>query len=314
MILGGLWGVVVGDALGVPVEFCARSERRRDPVVDLRGHGTHGQPRGTWSDDTSLNLCTIDTLLSAGEDYQALGRSFVRWLNAEIWTPHGSVFDVGNATADAIQRLARGVPPLEAGRDDEQSNGNGSLMRILPVAIWFAGCPASDTIEAAHRFSAITHRHPRSQLGCALFCLIAQRLLGGANATSAIDDAWEDARAHYYFEPFFSELRAYSRVRSATRLAGLRAHQIRGSGYVVEALEASLWCLLNSEGFEEAVLKAVNLGEDTDTTGAITGALAGMFYGIDSIRLAWRVELARYDDLTGLFDRFVRRISEPQQR
>jgi len=134
-ILGGLWGVAVGDALGVPVEFCRREERERDPVADLRSGGPHKQQVGTWSDDTSLTLCTIDTLLKVGDNYRALGQSFVRWLNAEIWTPHGSVFDVGPTTDRAIRRIERGVPPLEAGGNDEYSNGNGSLMRMLPVAV-----------------------------------------------------------------------------------------------------------------------------------------------------------------------------------
>src|SRR5262249_10330133 len=124
-ILGGLWGLAIGDALGLPVEFCSRDDRDRDPVTDFRGHGTHNQPAGTWSDDTSLTLCTVDTLLHAGEDYRALGRSFMKWRNAEIWTPHGRVFDIGATTANAIQRLARGVEPVEAGPDDEFSNGNG---------------------------------------------------------------------------------------------------------------------------------------------------------------------------------------------
>jgi ADP-ribosyl-[dinitrogen reductase] hydrolase len=304
-ILGGLWGIAVGDALGVPVEFCTRKDRERDPVADLRGYGTHNQPAGTWSDDTSLTLCTVDTLLQAGEDYLALGQSFVRWLDAEIWTPHGAVFDVGNATADAIRRLARGVAPLEAGRDDELSNGNGSLMRILPVAIWFGGRQTADTVEAAHRFSAVTHRHPRSQVGCAVFCLVARRLLAGLDAASAIDDAWRDASAHYNADPFASELRAYSRISSASDLKRLRVAEIRGSGYVVDALEASLWCLLTTRSFREAVLRAVNLGDDTDTTGAISGALAGIRYGLDAIPRDWRAKLARHEDLNALFDAFV---------
>jgi len=304
-ILGGLWGVAIGDALGVPVEFCSRKDRDRDPVTDFRGYGMHNQRPGTWSDDTSLTLCTIDTLLHSGEDLEALGQSFVRWLNAEIWTPCGKVFDVGNATADAIRRLARGVPPLQAGRDDELSNGNGSLMRILPVAIWFADRQTSDIVEAAHQFSALTHRHPRAQVGCAIFCLVARRLLVGIDTVSAIDGGWEEAHRHYNANPFASELRAYSRIASASNLKKLKLDEIRGSGYVVDALEASLWCLLNSENFEEAVLRAVNLGEDTDTTGAITGALAGVRYGLDAIPAAWRAKLARRDDLEKLFGAFV---------
>jgi ADP-ribosylglycohydrolase len=309
-ILGGLWGVAVGDALGVPVEFRRRKERERDPVADLRGYGTHNQPPGTWSDDTSLSLCTIDTLLQNGEDYQTLGRSFVRWLNAEIWTPHGAVFDVGNATAEAIRRLARGVEPLEAGRNDELSNGNGSLMRILPVAVWFAAGQTADAIEAAYRFSALTHRHPRSQVGCAIFCLVARRLLAGVDAVSAIDDAWKDIARHTDAEPFASELRAYSRISPASNFKRLRVAEIKGSGYVVDALEASLWCLLNTKSFKQAVLRGVNLGDDTDTTGAITGALAGIRYGLDAIPADWRARLARRDDLENLFNAFVGRVRE----
>lgn len=308
-ILGGLWGVAVGDALGVPVEFRSREDRERDPVTDLRGYGTHNQPPGTWSDDTSLSLCTIDTLLHNGEDFKTLGQSFVRWLDAAIWTPHGTVFDVGNTTADAIRRLARGVPPFVASSDDELSNGNGSLMRILPVAIWFAARQAADVIEAAYRFSALTHRHPRSQVGCAIFCLVARRLLAGVDAVSAIDDAWKDARDHANTEPLASELHSYSRISPASNLKRLRVTDIRGSGYVVDALEASLWCLLNTRSFKQAVLRAVNLGDDTDTTGAITGALAGIRYGLDAIPADWRARLARRDDLEKLFNAFVVRVS-----
>jgi ADP-ribosyl-[dinitrogen reductase] hydrolase len=309
-ILGGLWGVAVGDALGFPVECRSRKERERDPVTDLRGYGTHNQPPGTWSDDTSLSLCTIDALLHNGKDYQALGRSFVRWLDTEIWTPHGAVFDVGNTTADAIRRIARGVAPLEAGRDDELSNGNGSLMRILPVAIWFAGRQTANAIEAAHRFSALTHRHPRSQVGCAIFCLVARRLLAGVDAISAIDDAWKDASDHTNAEPFASELHSYSRISPASNLKRLRVTEVRGAGYVVDALEASLWCLLNTKSFKQAVLRAVNLGDDTDTTGAITGALAGIRYGLDAIPADWRARLARREDLEELFNAFVARVSK----
>src|SRR5271169_5325226 len=114
-ILGGLWGAAVGDALGVPVEFSRRAEREADPVTDLRGYGTHNQPLGTWSDDTSLALCTVETLLKCGADYDELGKSFVRWLDGKVWTPHGRVFDVGIATSTAIRKIARGTAPLKAG-------------------------------------------------------------------------------------------------------------------------------------------------------------------------------------------------------
>ncbi len=305
-IQGGLWGAAVGDALGVPVEFCDRAARKRDPVRDLRGYGTHNQAPGTWS----LTLCTVDSLLQVGEDYQALANSFVAWSRAEIWTPRGMVFDIGIATADAVRSLARGTDPLAAGRTDEHSNGNGSLMRIVPVAMWFAGRGVAATVYAAHKCSALTHRHPRSQVGCGIYCLIAQHLLDGANAASAIDSSWKNAAAHYDADPFVSELRRYAGISPSSKLRKLQAHEVKGSGYLVDTLEASLWCLLTTNSFREAVLKAVNLGDDTDTTAAVTGALAGMRYGVDRVPPHWRASLARDDELESLFDAFAARVCE----
>lgn len=186
-------------------------------------------------------------------------------------------------------------------------------MRILPVPIWFADRRTADTVEAAHQFSALTHRHPRAQVGCAIFCLIARRLLAGIVTASAIDGAWKQAQRHYRADPFASEMRAYSRIGSASNLMRLKVGVIRGSGYVVDALEASLWCLLNSKSFDQAVLRAVNLGDDTDTTGAITGALAGLRYGLDAIRADWRASVASRDDLEKLFIAFVARVSMERQ-
>ncbi len=149
-ILGGLWGAVVGDALGVPVEFRSREELRQDPVQDMRGYGTYGQPAGTWSDDSSLMLCTVESLLD-GLDTGHLGSLFVRWLQEAHWTPWDKVFDVGGTTNQAINRLSQGVEPEQAGLTDENSNGNGSLMRILPVALCYFGQTAGVLLDYAHR-------------------------------------------------------------------------------------------------------------------------------------------------------------------
>jgi len=135
-MLGGLWGAVVGDALGVPVEFRSREELRQDPVQDMRGYGTYNQPAGTWSDDSSLLLCTAESLLD-GFDTRHLASLFVRWLHQAHWTPWEEVFDVGGTTHRAINNLSKGAEPEEAGLTDENSNGNGSLMRILPIALHY---------------------------------------------------------------------------------------------------------------------------------------------------------------------------------
>jgi ADP-ribosylglycohydrolase len=140
--LGALWGALVGDALGVPVEFQSRGAVQKNPVTGMRGFGTHNQPPGTWSDDSSLMLCTVDSLVSCDcFDSEDLGDRFVRWKAKGYWTPQGRVFDIGIATAESLSRIAMGVPPEEAGGIDEYSNGNGSLMRILPIALWFSRAP-----------------------------------------------------------------------------------------------------------------------------------------------------------------------------
>jgi len=164
--------------------------------------------------------------------------------------------------------------------------------------------------SAAYRFSAFTHRHPRSKVGCAIFCLVARRLLAGVDAVSAIDDAWRDIARHTDAQPFGSELAVYSRISPASNLKRLRVAEIKGSGYVVDALEASLWCLLNTKSFKQAVLRGVNLGDDTDTTGTITGALAGIRYGLDAVPADWCARLARRTDLKNLFNAFVDRVRE----
>ena len=158
-ILGGLWGAIIGDALGVPVEFKSREEVRRNPITGMRGYGTFNLPSGSWSDDSSLLLCTVESLLD-GFDTSSMGELFIRWLTEGYWTPWGNTFDVGASTMSSIGRMMREVPPEEAGGRGENDNGNGSLMRILPVGIFFARQPSEELLNYVHRASSLTHRHP----------------------------------------------------------------------------------------------------------------------------------------------------------
>lgn len=169
-VLGGAWGAIVGDALGVPVEFTDREERKKHPVTDMRGYGSHDQSPGTWSDDSALALCTVESLLN-GFDLHDIGQRFVRWYREGHWTPGGNVFDIGGTTRSAIISLSRGTDPEVAG-DDENCNGNGSLMRILPVALRFADSTADQLLFRVHQASSLTHRHLRSQMACGFYCLM----------------------------------------------------------------------------------------------------------------------------------------------
>jgi len=301
-VLGALWGAVVGDALGVPVEFTSREERKKDPVTDMRGFGTHRQPAGTWSDDSSLTLCTVESLLN-GFDLKDVGQRFVRWYREGYWTPWGKVFDIGGTTRSAIIRLSRGADPEVAGDNDENCNGNGSLMRILPIALRFADSSVEQLLYYAHQASSLTHRHYRSQMACYFYCLMAASLLKGSAPLGAYRCAVETGAKTYARHPYSQELRHFDRLLSGS-IHQLAEPQINSGFYVIETLEASLWCLINSSSFEEAVLKAVNLGGDTDTTGCVTGGLAGIYHGVGSISKAWMDQVAKAKEIEVLFDEF----------
>ena len=304
-LLGGLWGAVVGDALGVPVEFLSRSHIRANPVTGMRGHGTHGQPPGTWSDDSSLLLCTVESLSQHTFDPEDIGKRFVAWYEQRLWTPWGQVFDVGIATARALGRIRDGVPAETAGGRSESSNGNGSLMRILPVALRFAALPTEQLLAHVHRASAITHGHPRSQMACGLYALVIRELLGGTAAHEACRRGIETGREFYGQKADWSgELVEFDLLRTGD-LRERAEEEIGSSGYVVHTFIASLWCLLTTDNYRDCVLKAVNLGDDTDTTGCVTGGLAGIRYGLDAVPQDWIHQLARHGDLERLFNAFV---------
>lgn len=300
-ILGGLWGSLVGDALGVPVEFKDRAIVQADPVKDMRGFGTHKQPAGTWSDDGALTLCTVDSLLHFDFDTQDMGRRFVRWMNEEYWTATGVVFDVGGATTDALMRIAKGTPAEKAGGRDEYSNGNGSLMRILPVVLRFAGNPLDQFVSRVERASSITHAHARSKMACALYGMVVRQLLLGTNSDAAISTARVESAQQYAHSAEFNQFRALLN----DDLPKLTEGEIVSTGYVLHTLHASLWCLLTTSSFEECVLKAVNLGGDADTTGCVAGGLAGVHYGLGAIPPRWVEALARREEVGVLFNRFA---------
>ncbi len=191
-ILSGIMGLCVADALGVPVEFEDRETLRKNPVLDMRSYGTHYQPAGTWSDDTSMTLCLVDSL-SKGLDYDGIMTNFSKWINDGAYTPHGEVFDVGNATRKALMRFNTGTKTLDCGGLGDNDNGNGSLMRILPIAFYLQSIFGTDITEhdeamtIIHNVSALTHAHKRSLIACGIYCSVACRLMEGRNLSNAIE-------------------------------------------------------------------------------------------------------------------------------
>lgn len=244
-----IYGQAVGDALGVPYEFRPHGTFC---CMDMVGHGSHSQPAGTWSDDTSMALAICDSYRELGRiDVDDIRARFVRWYREGAYTIDG-LFDIGGTTARALEQ--------GCGCAGENDNGNGSLMRTVPLA--FMGA-TDDEVRAV---SAITHAHPTSTEACVRMVHVAQALMAGENP-----------------------------VDVAGEIAARPVEKVRSGGYVLDTFDAALWCLATTSSYRDCVLAAVNLGDDTDTTAAVAGALAGIVYGAESIPTEWLTALRGKD-------------------
>lgn len=296
----GIMGVVVGDALGCPVQFESREEVARHPVTGMRGYGTFNLPAGSWTDDSSLTLALLESIRrKGGIDCADIMDNFVRWLDDGAFTPFGYAYDIGRGTMNAIRKYKRDHMPDKAGSTDETNNGNGSLMRIMPAVLYGIdrGLQDGEAIGIIHAVGSLTHAHIRANIGCGLYYFMAASILKGSGALAArLQEGLDKGFAFYGKRPADREdLEYYRRLRDLNGFAALPAGEIRGTGYVVDALEAAVWALLATDSFASALLKAVNLGDDTDTVAAIAGGLAGLYYGYEAIPADWLAALQRRD-------------------
>lgn len=305
----GMLGLAVGDALGVPVEFRSREVLKRNPVTGMRAYGTHNQPAGSWSDDTTMALCTLESL-TKGVDYDDMMDRFCRWVDEGHMTPHGKLFDIGRTTLHALRMYSSGVPALQCGGTDVRDNGNGSLMRILPAVFYLrreygpACMEKAEAFELIHNLSRLTHGHEISQIACGLYCDMANGLMNGKTMAEAVNHAALTKDRWYGEQGEFSTWLPEFDFVNAETLAALPEEAIKSSGYVVDTLQAALWCLLTTDSYSQCVLKAVNLGSDTDTVAAVAGGLAGILYGAESIPEDWLKVLAKKEEIIRLCEAF----------
>lgn len=302
-IIGGIMGAIIGDALGVPVEFTPRKKLIENPVDDMMEYGTYSQPKGTWSDDSSLILCTIESLIE-GFDYEKLGKKFCQWLEDAYWTPHGEVFDIGRTTFSSILSMQNGRSALESGMASEYDNGNGSLMRILPFAFYLYNMEQEEREEIIVKVSSITHSNEISTYACYLYVEYAIGLLEGLSKRQAYSRIQRLKGRGYRKE-------AFRRIQNGD-ISACRSEDIYSSGYVIHTLEAALWCFINTTSYKECVLKAVNLGDDTGSLACIAGGLAGIFYGYSRIPIEWVNTIARSNDIIKLCDAFVSKLMKKE--
>lgn len=290
----GILGFAVGDALGVPVEFMDRGSFH---ITDMTEGGWHNQPSGTWSDDTSLTLALSDSIRCCKTiDYADIMDKFILWLYKGKYTASGKVFDVGITTTQALKNYTQGTIPIECGGKAENENGNGSLMRILPISFYLyqqKNSTIEDKMKLIHEISSLTHAHKRSLIGCGIYTMIALSLLENEKSIyECVSDGIQTAKEYYEQKPEYSDdLNYYIRLFDCHTFRALPIHKIQSSGYVVHTLEAAIWCLLHTSSYKDCILTAINLGEDTDTIGAVTGGLAGIIYGYKAIPCKWLQKL-----------------------
>lgn len=292
---GCLLGLAVGDALGTTLEFKPPATFR--PIDDMVGGGPFDLRAGEWTDDTSMALCLADSLIeSRGFDLADQLRRYVRWYREGYMSSTGEFFDIGGATREALERFERTGEPYSGSRDPNRA-GNGSIMRLAPVPLFYARVPAnpfggSDELEAIERSgksSRTTHGAENCVDACRYLAALLVGAVNGAHKEELLSDLYSPGGSEYWKKrPLAREVEQVA----AGSFKRKEPPEIRGSGYVVRSLEAALWAFHNSDSFEEGALLAVNLGDDADTTGAVYGQLAGAYYGEKGIPKSWRHKLA----------------------
>lgn len=305
----GIIGLAIGDAMGVPIEFSTREKLQNNPIKEMIGYGIYPVPKGSWSDDTSMTIATIDSIIETKRiDIYNIASKFVEWKKYAKYTPSGNVFDIGGTTRYAISKCEVNIlNAVNSGGNTERDNGNGSLMRILPIAYFcYANKYDDDTIlETVRIVSSITHSHEISIMGCYIYVKYAIELLNGINKFEAYKKI-----QNLDYTMFEEDTQNRYRRLLKNDIDTLNIIDIKSSGYVVDTLEATLWTLLNTSSYNSAIIKAINLGSDTDTVGACTGGLAGILYGIEETNKDWKRDLIKYSYIENLCENFDRYLNE----
>jgi ADP-ribosylglycohydrolase len=292
-VLGALLGLATGDAVGTTLEF--RPPGTFEPIDDMVGGGPFQLRAGEWTDDTAMALCLAESLVSTGGfDAADQMRRYVRWYREGHLSCTGTCFDIGRTTRAALERFEVSGEPF-AGATDPRSAGNGSIMRLAPVAIFFAAHPA-EAIERCADSSRTTHGATEAVDACRYLAALLVGALNGTSRDELLSERYTPIPGYWQDHPLCPRIDDVACGSFRRR----EPPRIRGSGYVVESLEAALWAFHRSSNFREGCLLAVNLGDDADTTGAVYGQIAGAFYGSNGIPAAWLDRLAMRSTIEGL--------------
>ena len=315
----GLYGLAVADALGVPYEGEKFSAMREKPCTGMSGFGHHNQPAGSWSDDTSMTLCTADSLCK-GFDPDDMMRKFSQWRSKHFYTATGVVFDIGRSCRKAIDQYVDGAPAELCGDSTFDGNGNGALMRVLPVAIYQCQFfPVNDEqldafLEPVHLSSSITHAHAVGLICCGLYSLTLREWFRNTDPKRTLTDiaqsAFEKGKLAYHHmgDEFAAYINNPKYFEDPAKLIMRTEEELPTWGYAVNTWNIALWSLLTTENYRDCVLKAVNLGGDTDTNASVAGSIAGIIYGRDAIPAEWVNALLNRSLLDQIAEKFTQKL------
>ena len=280
-------GFVVADALGVPVEFESREYLKKHKITEMEEYMSYMEPKGTWSDDSSTVLATIDSIVKQKQiDYDDIMNNFIKWYKENEFTATGRLFDIGRTTKDAFENYLKGVKSTEAGMEDISDNGNGSLMRMLPIALYtyYKNINNDYLYEIVKDTSSLTHKHPISVMASFIYCKYMHFLIETKDKLKSYELLKNIDYSKYFEDKVIAKFN-----RFFSDIYNMNIDNIDSTGYVISTLESALWSVINHETYKEAVIEAVNLGEDTDTIGAITGSLISVLD--NNIPTSWLCEL-----------------------
>lgn len=290
-IYAAYMGFTIGDALGVPVEFLPRNEVKKNPITDMIGGGFHHREPGIWSDDTSLMLATSAAISNYGFTPKAIAQEMIAWMDHGKYSANGEMFGIGNGTRKSLERIKAGYKAIKAGGKGIYENGNGSLMRILPLIFFLQKNNSfAKRKKIIYDISSITHQHNFSKVACHFFVEMGIKVLAGISFGESYKETAK------IFLQYYGNIEEFKRIFQQ-ELSHLGESEINSGTYVIDTLEAVIWCLGTTNTYTDAVLKAVNLGNDADTIGALTGGLAGILYGIESIPEKWQSQIVNCEFL-----------------
>ena len=299
-----LLGIAVGDAMGVPFEFLKSNEISISAGAEMIGFGSHNQEPGTFSDDSSMTFCTAEALIDTF-DINRIATNFLSWKNQNYWTASNEVFDIGNTSLLALNRLEQGVSPYFSGESDEMSNGNGSLMRILPLVFTIQHLPIEKRYSITKAVSGITHAHIRSVMACFYYLEFARLIIEGKEKKIICALLSNELQAFFESQTETKkELAHFDRIFNGGFLNRFDVNDINSTGYVIDTLEAALYSFLKFNRYEMIVIQAIQLGNDTDTIASIAGGLAALYYGNQTIPVNWLNQLKRKEDIIDLANRW----------